>query len=104
MSNGASSAPSLSAREMWQVNKYLWICLLFVVGYLHLADAAGTLSVPLPQAYSLFLLAILNGAARTYFGWKQGGFNDRRGWIFTAVDISLISIAVRVTGGLESDI
>ena len=95
---------SISTREMWQVNKYLWLCLLFVLVYLHLSQAAGRLSIPLADAYGLFGLAIVNGGARTYFGWRQGGFNDRRGWIFTFVDVALISIAVRVTGALESDI
>lgn len=95
---------SISTREMWQVNKYLWLCLLFALVYVYLARAAGHLSVPLAAAYGIFGLAIVNGGARTYFGWRQGGFNDRRGWIFTLADVALISIAVRVTGGLQSDI
>lgn len=93
-----------TTREMWQVNKYLWLCLLFVVVYVHIAQAAGRLSVPLPQAYGIFVLALLNGAARTYFGWRRGGFNDQRGWVFTLVDVALISVAIRVTGALASDL
>src|SRR5947208_1402636 len=93
-----------STREMWQVNKYLWLCLLFVVVYIQFAQASGRLTIPLAQAYGIFVLALLNGGARTYFGWRRGGFNDQKGWLFTIIDVALIGVAIRVTGGIESDL
>jgi signal transduction histidine kinase len=93
-----------TTREMWQVNKYLWLCLLFIALFSPLAHGQGWLSVSIPAAYGVFGLAVLNGAARTYYGWKRGGFNDAQGWTFTLIDILLISVAVRITGGLRSEL
>lgn len=94
-----------STREMWEVNKYLWLCLLFAALYVPWAARHGRLAVPVPAAYSLLLLAVVNGAARSWCGWRRGGFNDARlSWLFTLADIALISIAVRITGGLQSDL
>src|ERR1051325_228689 len=94
----------ISTREMWEVNKYLWLCLLFVGLYLPWVASEGRLLVPLPMAYGLFGLAILNGGLRTYYGWRGGGFNGGGGWICTAVDLGLISLAVRITGGIDSEL
>lgn len=91
-------------RDRWQVNKYLWMCLLFVGVYIPFAQAHGRLSVSVPVAYLLFIPAVLNGALRTYSAWRSGGYNDERGWIFSIIDVILISIGVRVTGGIQSDL
>jgi signal transduction histidine kinase len=89
----------------WQTNKYLWMTLLFVAVYIPFAALQGRLSVSIPVAYGMFALALANGAARTWSAWTLGGANDdRRSWIFNLVDIALISAAVSVTGGIESEL
>jgi signal transduction histidine kinase len=93
-----------TTRVMWQVNKYLWLCLLFIALFIPLAHAHGWLTVSIPVAYGVFGLGVLNAAARTYYGWKRGGFNDEKGWPFTLIDIALISAAVRITGGIHSEL
>src|SRR5207237_1016016 len=46
-----------------------------------------------------------NAGFRTYFGWKSGGFNtDRMSLLFTTVDVVLISVGVRLTGELNSEL
>lgn len=93
-----------SISDLWQVNKYLWITLVFLAIYIPFASAQGKFTVPLPQVYGLLALAVVNGGLRTYCGWRRGGYNDERGWVFTIVDVVLISLAVRVSGGLQSDL
>jgi signal transduction histidine kinase len=93
-----------SINDLWQVNKYLWITLVFLAIYIPFANAQGKFAVPLPQVYGILALAVVNGGLRTYCGWRRGGYNDERGWVFTIVDVALISLAVRVSGGLQSDL
>lgn len=93
-----------STRDLWEVNKYLWICLLFAAWFIQAAKARGWISVPLPYAYALYGLALLNGAARSYRGYRYGGNNGFYGWAFTLVDLVLISAAVRITNGLYSEL
>jgi signal transduction histidine kinase len=89
----------------WQTNKYLWMTLLFVAVYILLASRQGKLSVSIPVACGIFALAIVNAAARTWSAWTLGGANDdRRSWFFNLIDIALISAAVHVTGGIESEL
>jgi signal transduction histidine kinase len=93
-----------STRDLWEVNKYLWLCLVFIAIFIPWAAKHHWLRVHVGVAYGVLALAILNGAARTYMGWKSGGFNEERGWIFTLVDLALIAVAIRITGGLESEL
>src|SRR2546425_703963 len=91
--------------QQWQINKFLWICLLFLALFLPVARTHGLITVSLPVAYSILAVAVANAGLRTYFGWRSGGFNtDRMSWIFTTVDVILISVGVRLTGELNSEL
>ena len=94
-----------STRDIWAVNKYLWICLLFAAWFIQAARARGWITVPLPVAYGVYALAIVNGAARSYAGWRHGGKNTRAlSRAFTLVDLALISTAVHITNGIYSEL
>jgi signal transduction histidine kinase len=93
-----------SNRDLWEVNKYLWICLIFAAWFIQAARARNWITVPLPYAYGVYALAIANGAARSYRGFKYGGNEGLYGWVFTLVDLILISIAVRITNGIYSEL
>ncbi len=91
--------------QQWQINKFLWICLLFIALFLPVARKHGIISVSLPVAYAILCVAIANAGLRTYFGWRSGGFNtDRMSWLFTTVDVVLISVGVKLTGELNSEL
>jgi signal transduction histidine kinase len=69
------------------------------------------LLVPVGVTVLIFALAVLNGAARSYLGYRLGGTLGaiRRtyallSWGMTIVDIALIAAAVGVTKGVESDL
>jgi signal transduction histidine kinase len=89
---------------MWEINKYLWICLLFAAWFIQAAHVRHWITVPLPVAYSVYALAILNGAIRSYVGWRRGGNTGAAGWAFTLVDVILISVAVSITNGIYSEL
>lgn len=89
---------------MWAVNKYLWICLLFSAWFIQAAKGRGWITAPLPYAYAVYGIAIVNGAVRSYRGFKHGGNHGLYGWGFTLVDLVLISIAVRITNGIYSEL
>jgi len=90
--------------EQWQINKYLWICLFFLGVFIPLAHARGWMRVPLTTAYGILAVAALNAAVRTYFGWKGGGSTGKLGWLFTTIDVGLISVGVSLTGRLRSEL
>src|ERR1041384_3584792 len=93
-----------SITEQWQINKYLWIC-LFVLGIsMPLAHARGWMRVPLGTAFGILSVAAVNAAIRTYVGWKRGGSTGTMGWLFTTIDVGLISVGVSLTGGLRSEL
>lgn len=53
----------------------------------------------------VFICAFLNVALRSLYAYKTlTGTTGVVGWVFTAFDIAIISIAVRFTGGIHSDI
>jgi len=92
-------------RTLWQVNKYLWMTLGFLLLYLPLAQAQGLLEIPMWQACALFSLALLDAGARSLLAYRRNGYlPDLWSWGFTLIDITLISFAIHVTGGLKSDL
>ncbi len=57
------------------------------------------------QAWLLFGLALADASARTVMAAKRGGvLSDTLAWLFTALDILLVSLAIHITGGLASDL
>jgi signal transduction histidine kinase len=93
-----------SITEQWQINKYLWICLFFLGVFIPLAHARGWMRVPLGTAFGILSVAAVNAAIRTYVGWKRGGSTGTMGWLFTTIDVGLISVGVSLTGGLRSEL
>src|SRR5581483_8493298 len=92
-------------RQLWQLNKYLWMCLAFVLLYLPVAQAQGIVTAPACFAWLVFGLGLADGAARTYWGYRRGGaLPVGWAWGFTYLDLLLISLAVSITGGLQSDL
>jgi signal transduction histidine kinase len=98
-------------RELWQVNKYLWMALGFVGIYIPVAQIRHLLLIPVEYAWALFLLAFANGAARSYMGYRLGGDYGiiRRtylylSWAFTIIDIALIALGIAFSKGIESDL
>lgn len=92
-------------RELWQINKYLWMSLGGVLLYLPVAYAQGLFITPVWVAYLLFALAFLDGASRSYLAYRNGGrLSTRLAWLYTYLDIALVAAAVCITRGLESDL
>lgn len=90
--------------ELWQINKYLWLCLLYIAVYLAYQHSQGRIPYGPVYTFSVLTLAILNGAARTYFGWKNVGNTGYAAWTFTAIDIAILSLGVYLTGGIASEL
>jgi signal transduction histidine kinase len=92
-------------RSLWQINKYLWMTLGFLLVYIVVAGAQGLVRVPMAQAWLLFGLALADGGTRTLLAWKRAGvLSDTLARFFTALDILLLSLAIHITGGLASDL
>lgn len=90
--------------EQWQINKFLWCCLLFLVIFIPVASNQGWMKIPLGTAFLLLGIAVVNAVLRTYFGWRSGGSNGPIGWVFTTIDIGLISVGVSATFDLNSEL
>jgi signal transduction histidine kinase len=92
-------------RELWQINKYLWMCMAFVLVYLLIATAQHLFTAPLWVAWSVFGLAVADGGSRTLLAYRRGGtLPDSLSWAYTFLDLALISAAIGITGGLGSDL
>ena len=97
--------------QLWQVNKYLWMALAFALAYIPVAQGRGLLIVPLWAAWLLLLLGVINTGLRSYAGYREARSDappprsrPLLSWIFTLIDIALISLAVGCTRGLQSDL
>lgn len=92
-------------RSLWQINKYLWMTLGFLLVYTVTAKAQGLIRVPMTQAWLLFGLALASAATRTALAWRKAGvLSDSLARVFTAIDIFLVAVSIHFTGGLESDL
>ncbi|MCW3098832.1 MAG: response regulator receiver sensor signal transduction histidine kinase [Chthonomonadaceae bacterium] len=92
-------------RSLWQINKYLWMTLGFLLVYIVVAGAEGMVRVPMAQAWLLFAVALADAGTRTLLAWRRAGvLSDTMARLFTALDIVLLSLAIHITGGLMSDL
>ncbi len=94
-----------AGREILQVDKYLWLNLLFVFAYIFIAQAQGLATVPAWSLWALFLIAFSNAAVRSFLRVRRG--DARLGLIsqlFVTIDILLLSVGILVTSGLKSDL
>lgn len=95
----------MDRRKLWQINKYLWMSLAFVLVYVPIAEVQGMLSAPRWAAWLFVLLAFADGAGRTVLAYRRGGsLTDSWAWLFTYFDISLIALGIIVTSGIQSDL
>src|SRR5258708_34780354 len=90
--------------EQWQINKFLWACLLFLVVFIPISSAQGWINIPMGTAFAILGVAVINGVLRTYCAWRSGGTNGRIGFLFTTVDVILVSVAVLVTRDIQSEL
>ncbi|MCW3055864.1 MAG: response regulator receiver sensor signal transduction histidine kinase [Chthonomonadales bacterium] len=92
-------------RSLWQINKYLWMTLGFLLVYTVVAEAQGLVRVSMAQAWMLFILALTSAVTRTLLAWRKAGvLSDTMARVFTAVDVFLVALGIHFTGGLQSDL
>ena len=91
-------------RERGRVIRYIWLCLGVI--FVWLLPRFPALPAQTRAILGVtFALAVLNTTLRTLLARRSGvGTSGRWGWAFTLVDVALIAAAVRVTGGLQSDL
>ncbi|MBV9849472.1 MAG: sensor histidine kinase [Armatimonadetes bacterium] len=91
-------------REMWRVNKYIWLSLAFVFVWLW---ARHEQFDPTAQTCLAWTLAAgcANLGLRSWIAFRSpAGTTGQWGWAFSIADIALIAVAVRYTGGIRSDL
>lgn len=96
------------SRSLWRINKVYWTCIAVVLGWavLRTIGVGGPLPVAhLAGFYAVIGVAALNLGARSLAALARSRgriFDDRLGWIFTAVDLACVAAGVRLTGGADS--
>lgn len=91
-------------REMWRVNKYIWLSIAFAFAWLWVRH--GEFS-PTAQMYLAWTLAggFANLGLRSGMAFRSpAGTTGQWGWAFSIADIALIAVAVHFTGGIRSDL
>lgn len=92
-------------RELWHINKYLWMSLGFVLLYIPLAFAQNLFIAPTWAVWLLFGLSLADGISRTLIAlWLGGTLPPRLSWMFTLVELGLIAAAIAITGGIHSEL
>jgi signal transduction histidine kinase len=93
-------------REVWEIDKYLWLSLAYALVYIFIAQARNLLLTPIWVPWALLGLAVANGAARSFVRYRHEVTPNHILWtkVFTAADVVLISCGIVVTGGLRSDL
>src|SRR5262249_52526876 len=93
-------------RELWEIDKYLWLSLAYALVYIFIAQARGILLAPVWALWLLLALGAANAAARSYVRYTHKLRDIRDPWtkVFTATDVILIAIGIAMTGGLRSDL
>jgi len=92
-------------QQILRVNKYVWLCLAFVLAYLYLGEQQRPFDAPRVFIWAIVGIAILSVAARTYIAiWHHGGRAGHWNRVFNYIDIVIIAIAIEATHGIESPI
>ena len=90
--------------EMWRVNRYLWLSLLFAGVWLWFRSQ----ELSSHDRYGVglvFALSLMNLSLRSWLALRNArGTTGQLGWAFTCTDVLLIAIAVHITGGMQSDL
>ncbi len=92
-------------RQMWQLNKYLWMSLAGVLLYIPIAYTQGVFEAPAWAVGALFGLALIEGAVRSWIGYRRGGALDAPlSARFNYAEIVLITVGIAISGGVHSDL
>lgn len=90
---------------MWQLNKYLWMSLGFLLVYIPLAYRQGVFEAPFGVVCAVYCAGIVEGGARTWLGLRtHGNLNPRASALFNNLEIALMTIAIGISGGIHSDL
>lgn len=101
-----------AARAVWRVSQVYWVVVLYS-GIWILLRSYGIGGPPLPSwsvatVVSAFVLAIINLTLRSRSAIRRGGYgdNDRDpiGWVYTTLDLIVVTVAIRATGGHASSL
>ncbi len=91
-------------REMWRVNKYIWVSLAFTFAWLWVRHNGFDRATQIYLAWTL-AAGCANLALRSGIAFRSpAGTTGQWGWAFSIADIVLIAVAVHYTGGLHSDL
>jgi signal transduction histidine kinase len=94
-----------TTRQLWQVNKYSWMSLAGVLGYILAARAQHLFIVPMWVVWTLFCIGVGECLARAVVGYRHGGaLTGHWSTFFNGAEITLIALAVVITGGIRSDL
>ena len=92
-------------RQMWQLNKYLWMSLAGVLTYIPIAYAQGVFEAPAWAVGTLFGVALAEGSLRSLIGYRRGGALDARlSARFNYAEIAFITVGIAISGGVHSDL
>ncbi len=92
-------------REIFHVDKYLWLNLVFVFLYIFISQTQGLATVPAWSLWLLFAFAVLNAGIRTLFRFRYGDSHfGALTQVFVTTDILLLSIGIGFTSGIKSDL
>ena len=92
-------------RQMWQLNKYMWMSLAFLLVYIPLAYRQGVFEAPFAIVCGLYCAGIAEGGLRTWLGAHNGGsLAPRLAALFNNLEIALITVAIAISGGIHSDL
>lgn len=90
---------------MWQLNKYLWMSLGFLLVYIPLAYRQGVFEAPFGVVCAVYCAGIVEGGARTWLGLRtHGNLNPRASALFNNLEIALMTVAIGISGGIHSDL
>ncbi len=92
-------------RQMWQLNKYLWMSLAGVLLYIPIAYAQGVFEAPAWAVGALFGVALAEGTLRSLIGyWRHTALDAHLSARFNYAEIVLITVGIAISGGVHSDL
>ncbi len=94
-----------TTRQMWQLNKYMWMSLTFLLVYIPLAYRQGVFEAPFGVVCAVYCAGIAEGGLRTWLGLRRGGnLTARASSLFNNLEIALMTVAIAISGGIHSDL
>lgn len=91
----------IARQQLFRVNKYVWMCLAFVLAYLCLGDRRP-FDAPVAVVWAVFGAAVVSVTTRTYLALRPGGGEAHWNRVFNYIDIVLVALAVAATQGIDS--